>query len=118
MTVIYIVHLPMIAIAFMVVPKVRRVLSGEKIVVSNLLKTMAPSTPSSLSNATNEANPQNAKDATKQTGQNSPRPSGTEVDGLPKSDRIVMKKGDALPSSVERELYRLEEVIGSIQNKM
>lgn len=120
----YIVLLPMVTLYYMVIPHMKRVLTSEKIVVSSLLKQMAPTVPGEGS--VEEVETSSEKLRRREAAQSiidqhytaSAVSTTPEFSQMPKSARIVMKRGEAIPPSVENELYRLEKVIGSIKHNM
>ena len=124
MAVAFIACIPMVAIFYMVIPPVRRVLTGEKVVVSNLLKEMTPTVPQegSIREAETPSDKlrrrQASQTASDQRSTASSVSTNPDIASVPTSARIVMKRGEAIPPSVENELYRLEEVIGSIKYNM
>ena len=123
MAIAFIAALPMVAVFYMVVPHVKRALTGEKVVVSSLLKQMAPTVPRERSMGEETPSEKLRRREAVQTAsdQRSTASSVSTVPdfaSIPASARIMMKRGEAIPPSVESELYRLEEVIGSIKHNM
>ena len=124
MAIVYIAVLPMVALFYMVIPPVKRVLTGEKVVVSNLLKQMTSTVPrgGGVGKAETPSEKLRRQEAVQTASdQRSAASSVSTVPdfaSIPISAKIVMKRGEAIPPSVENELYRLEEVIGSIKHNM
>lgn len=112
MNVIYALALALLMVIYIVLPKVRRVLSGKKVVVSHMLRDTAsfhsfgPHTPGARPTA--EQN-ERCEEANK-TG-TSGDPTDTEA------PKLVMKQDDPLPREVETEMYKLDEIIGSLKDK-
>jgi hypothetical protein len=107
----------MVSSWLLVMPKIRRVLSGEKVVISNMLRHMdhgAPSTPSSVSEV-----PEMFTEEPKSTSRTtSVRFSGLEPHPppLPREEKIILKE-EAIPKSVEKEMYKLSRAIQEMNNK-
>jgi hypothetical protein len=104
----------MVSSWLLIMPKIRRVLSGEKVVISNMLRRMdhgEPSTPSSQSEATDTITTEQPKSSRRTT---SVRFSGLEPH--PREEKITLKEEDAIPKSVEEEMLKLSRAIQEINN--
>jgi len=78
----------------MVLPKVRRVLSGEKVVVSNLLATKFSMGTISTASAESENTPA----------------------GRQYQQRIIVRKNDPMPRIIETQVYEMEGLLGKVDN--
>ena len=105
----------MVSTWFLVMPKIRRVLSGEKVVISNMLRHMdhgEPTAPSSHSEITDTITTEQPNKSRRRTA--SVRFSGLEPH--PREEKITLKEEDAIPKSVEKEMYTLSRAIQEINN--
>ena len=96
-------------IFYIVIPKIRWVMSGKKVVVSNLLREMQPSPrfghlPGAPPTADNQLGHEEVD-------------VGTGIHNHVEVSKLLMKTDDPLPTDVESEMYQLGEVIGSLQDK-
>ena len=107
-------------IFFIVWPKVMRVMSGKNFVVSHLLREMnaihfTPGTPApekaeipATNSSSGSPTESNGVAAAASNGHNE-----GESGAIP----IIMAPGDPLPTEVETEMYKVEEVIGSLKDR-
>jgi hypothetical protein len=116
------IAITMVSSWLLVMPKIRRVWSGEKVVISNMLRRMdhGEHLQSSASEATDTITeePKSSR---------SPRASAARFSGLeplplppsppPREEKIKLKEAEAMPRSVEKEMYKLSRAIQEINNK-
>jgi hypothetical protein len=107
----------MVSCWLIVMPKIRRVLSGEKVVISNMLRRMDHGTPSASSSS-------DATDLLTEQPKMNGTPASVRFSGLepppppsPRAEKIVLKEDEAMPKSVEKEMYKLSRSIQEIKNK-
>lgn len=106
-------------LSYIVFPKIRRVLRGERVVVSHVLREMATGNFGSDSEATN-----NVAARQENVDQEGTDPVPTEIAGTDdphfgaeETGKLVMKKDGPLPVEVEYDMYLVEEIIGSLRRK-
>jgi hypothetical protein len=103
----------MVSSWLLVMPKIRRVWSGEKVVISNMLRRMDHGTHSAYSETTDAT--------TEQPKSSSGTPATVRFSGLepppPSEEKIILKEEEAIPKSVEKEMYKLSRSIQAINNK-
>lgn len=104
MNVLLVVSVPLVMIFYVVTPKIRRVLSGKEVVVSHLLREMATL-------------PGFGHHTTKKPSVEA-NTTADDYNGRAEVSKLIMKKGDAVPMEVETNMYKLDEVIGSLKEKM
>jgi hypothetical protein len=99
---------------FIVAPKIRRIWSGEKVVMSSVLRTM---------NGTNPKSPSDVGTIGKYGASASPpnttQASNAVVNAEDKSteQNIVLRENENIPAPVEIDLYHLSQVINSLTKK-
>jgi hypothetical protein len=98
-------------IVYIVLPKIRRVLSGKIVVVSHLLRETAtlPGFGYSPGKHPNAEGPSSGEEGFITTSNGK--------DGTEEPVKLAMKRDDPLPVEVETEMYILDEVIGSLKDK-
>lgn len=116
LTVTMCVTISMVTSFFLVMPKIRRVRSGEPIVISNILREVNGCSASSSEDELRIA----ANEATKESS-TSINPVGIAGSAgiLQDSEHNVLHlhSNDAIPKNVEQQLYRLHEIIESVTDR-
>ena len=92
------------AVGFIIIPKIRRVLSGEKVIISDLLKQARPEQhPGETSETSNLQSRRAAASSRLPSGE---RPS------------IHVKRNDPIPRQLERELLGVNKLVEDIRNEL
>jgi hypothetical protein len=116
-----VVTIAMVSNWFVVVPKIRRVLSGEKVVISNMLWQMNPiglspqSGVDAFVNGVYTGSPNVVIGGVKMGSPNADAATDNARPAKGEAEQVVMTEDDPLPQCVETELYRLQEVINSLK---
>jgi hypothetical protein len=107
----------MVSSWLIVMPKIRRVLSGEKVVLSNMLRRMDHG-------AHSIALSSEATDTITEQPNIGGTPASVRISGLEppppppaRQEKIILKEEEAIPKSVEKEMYKLSRSIQEINNK-
>jgi hypothetical protein len=104
------VSVALLVIIYIVVPQVKRVLSGKKVVVSHLLREMTTLPGFGVSPGTHPT-------AEEPSGCEEGNATSGDHKGMAEVSKLVMKQDDPLPVEVETEMYKLDEIIGSLKEK-
>jgi hypothetical protein len=101
---------------FIVVPKIRRIWSGEEVVMSNVLRTMNGNVATSVGKyGASASSPPNA---TTQASNNAVVVNAaSEGESSTEQNNIVLQEKENIPAPVEIDLYHLNKVINSLTKK-
>jgi len=93
------------ALFLLVVPRIRRVMSGEKVVMTRVL------------DARNTLVGKERVGSSGETTQNTIEANGRIENDEVMFDRIQLKEGDALPRCIEEDVLRLQEALRTVTNR-